>query len=90
MNIYDAIKVLGITDLEKITEEDVKKAYRKASKKYHPDHNPSGEEMMKLVNEAHSALESARKSRFSIEEIRFKYGSQRVENQQPYALKARA
>ena len=60
MNIYDAIKILGITDLEEITQEDVKKAYRKASKKYHPDCNPSGDEMMKLVNEANSVLEDAR------------------------------
>ena len=60
MNIYDAIKILGITDLEEISQEDVKKAYRKASKKYHPDCNPSGDEMMKLVNEAHSVLEEAR------------------------------
>ncbi len=60
MNIYDAIKILGITDLEEITQEDVKKAYREASKKYHPDCNPSGNEMMKLVNEANSVLEDAR------------------------------
>ncbi len=60
MNIYDAIKILGITDLEEITQEDVKKAYRQASRKYHPDCNPSGDEMMKLVNEANSVLENAR------------------------------
>ncbi len=169
MNIYDAIKVLGITDLPEITEDDVKKAYRKASRKYHPDHNPSGEEMMKLVNEANSVLVDARypisinaddnydygseinsalnainnlqglsievcgawvwvsgetkvhkdilksqgflfsgnkkmwyfrpkskkhffrgKSKFSIDEIRDKYGSQRVKNQKSYALKAHA
>ena len=169
MNIYDAIKILGITDLEEITKEDVKKAYRKASRKYHPDCNPSGDEMMKLVNEANSVLIDARypisvnsndnydygseinsalnainslqglfievcgawvwvgggtkvhkdllksqgflfsgnkkmwyfrpkskkhffrgKSQFSIEEIRDKYGSQRVKNQKPYALKAHA
>lgn len=58
MNIYDAIKVLGIELLE-ISAEDVKSYYRKASKKYHPDHNASGEEMMKLVNEAHSVLQNA-------------------------------
>ena len=60
MNIYDAIKILGITDLEEINQEDVKKAYRQASKKYHPDCNPSGNEMMKLVNEANFVLEDAR------------------------------
>ncbi len=60
MNIYDAIKILGIIDLPEITKDDVKKAYRKASRNYHPDHNPSGEEMMKLVNEANSVLADAR------------------------------
>lgn len=169
MNVYDAIKVLGITDLKEVTKEDVKKAYRRASKKYHPDCNPSGEEMMKLTNEAHAALEKANypisinirsaydygseinealnaikafqgllievcgawvwvsgetrthkdilkakgflfsgnkkmwyfrpqsqkrfwrgKSQSSIDEIRTKYGSQRIRNRQPYALEAHA
>ena len=59
MNIYDAIKVLGISSKE-ITKEDVTVAYRQASKKYHPDLNPSGEEMMKLINSANEALKGAR------------------------------
>ena len=59
MNVYDAVKVLGIEETN-ITKEDVKAFYRKASKKYHPDHNPSGEEMMKLINEAYSSLQDAK------------------------------
>jgi DnaJ-class molecular chaperone len=54
MNIYDAAKVLGITG--DITPEDVKAAYRAACKKYHPDVNPAGDEMMKLVNAAYDVL----------------------------------
>ncbi len=38
------------------TLEAVKSAYRKAAFKYHPDHNPNGLEMMKLINEAFEML----------------------------------
>lgn len=54
LNIYDAAKVLGLTG--NITPEITKKAYREACKKYHPDINPAGEEMMKVVNDAYDAL----------------------------------
>jgi hypothetical protein len=54
MNIYDAAKVLGITG--DITPEDVKAAYRAACKKYHPDVNPVGDDMMKLINAAYAVL----------------------------------
>ncbi len=55
MNKYDALKILGVTETN-ITEEIVKLAYRKASLKFHPDRNPAGHEMMKLVNEAKDCL----------------------------------
>jgi curved DNA-binding protein CbpA len=58
MNIYDALKVLGVTE-SPVTEEIVKAAYRQASLKFHPDRNPAGIEMMKLVNEAKEALKDA-------------------------------
>ena len=54
MNIYDAAKILGLDG--DITPEQTKEAYREACKKYHPDVNPVGEEMMKIVNEAYSVL----------------------------------
>lgn len=54
MNIYDAAKVLGLTG--DIAPEDVKRAYREASKKYHPDINPAGEDMMKIINQAFDAI----------------------------------
>lgn len=48
---------LGILDLPtQCTFEDIKKAYRIACSKYHPDRNPAGLEMMKLVNAAYQAL----------------------------------
>ncbi len=54
MKISDAANILGLTG--DITHEIVKKAYRVAVKKYHPDVNPAGEEMMKIINDAYSVL----------------------------------
>ncbi|MBY0315666.1 MAG: J domain-containing protein [Bdellovibrionales bacterium] len=58
MNTYDALKVLGVTE-SPVTEEVVKTAYHKACFKFHPDRNPAGAEMMKLVNEARESLKVA-------------------------------
>ncbi|MAE51587.1 MAG: molecular chaperone DnaJ [Micavibrio sp.] len=54
MNIKDAAKILGLSG--DITPELAKTAYRAACKKYHPDINPAGEDMMKVINEAFDAL----------------------------------
>ena len=56
----DPYKVLGIE--RNATEEEIKKAYRTLSKKYHPDaniNNPNkekAEEMFKLVQEAYQQI----------------------------------
>lgn len=55
MNINEALNVLGI-DNHSITKEELKKAYKRAAQKYHPDRNPQGENMMKVVNEAYDFL----------------------------------
>lgn len=54
MNIYDAAKILGLSG--DVTPQEAKTAYRASCKKYHPDVNPVGEEMMKVINEAYEAL----------------------------------
>ena len=54
MTPQDAAKILGLDG--KITKADVKKAYRATALKYHPDKNPAGAEMMKLVNAAFDVL----------------------------------
>jgi hypothetical protein len=54
MKIQDALNILGIKPNS--TESVIKAAYREACKKFHPDVNPAGIEMMKTVNEAYEAL----------------------------------
>jgi hypothetical protein len=57
MNNNDALSILNVTG--EYTPELIKTAYRKACSKYHPDRNPAGLEMMKLVNQAYEALKEA-------------------------------
>jgi hypothetical protein len=57
MNNNDALSILNVTG--EYTPEIIKTAYRKACSKYHPDRNPAGLEMMKLVNQAYEALKEA-------------------------------
>lgn len=56
MNQYDALKVLGLSG--QVTHEMIKKAYKKACSQFHPDRNPAGLEMMKMVNVAYETLKS--------------------------------
>ena len=54
MDIRDAYKILELSGI--VSAEEIKKAYRRACMKYHPDRNPSGEHMMKLINAAYDVL----------------------------------
>jgi curved DNA-binding protein CbpA len=54
MKINDALAILGLSG--EYNPEIIKKAYRKACSQYHPDRNPAGLEMMKLVNQAYDEL----------------------------------
>lgn len=62
MEYIDYYKVLGIT--KNATEKDIKKAYRKLARKYHPDVNPNdsgAEQKFKKVNEANEVLGDPKK-----------------------------
>lgn len=54
MNFQDAAKILNLSG--DITPTEVKRAYREACSKYHPDRNIGGEEMMKAANLAYEVL----------------------------------
>ena len=54
MKLTDAAQILELSG--QVSPEDVKRAYRSAAMKYHPDRNPAGAEMMKIVNAAYDVL----------------------------------
>lgn len=62
MASQDYYKVLGVS--EGASPDEIKKAYRKLAKQYHPDanpDNPQAAERFKQVSEAHSVLSDAEK-----------------------------
>lgn len=62
MEYKDYYKILGVN--RKASEEDIRKAYRKLAKQYHPDYNPNNkqaEERFKEINEAYEVLSDAKK-----------------------------
>lgn len=57
MKVADALSILGLGNRTNLTLEEVKRAYRQACSKYHPDRNPAGAEIMKMVNPAWEYLQ---------------------------------
>src|SRR3954449_1504337 len=55
-NGTDYYKVLGVD--KKASQEEIKKAYRKLARKYHPDANkePGAEDRFKQISEAYDTL----------------------------------
>lgn len=56
MKINDALNVLNIS--EATTQAEIKKAYKAASIRFHPDRNPAGAQMMVAINAAYDALKN--------------------------------
>ncbi len=50
----DFYSILGVN--EKASQEEIKKAYRKLSKQFHPDVNPEGAERFKEIAEAYDTI----------------------------------
>src|SRR5579864_992482 len=65
MNYKDYYKILGIP--KNTPEKDIKSAYRKAARKWHPDANPTNqkeaEEKFKDIQEAYEVLSDPEKRR---------------------------
>jgi curved DNA-binding protein len=62
MDYKDYYKILGVE--RKASEDDIRKAYRKLAKQYHPDYNPNdkqAEERFKEINEAYEVLSDSKK-----------------------------
>jgi curved DNA-binding protein len=67
MAFIDYYKILGLS--KNATDKEIKKAYRKLARKYHPDLNPNdkiAEKKFKEINEANEVLSHAENKKNTI------------------------
>ena len=56
MSVPEAYKILNLNPSQKVTKEDVNKAYIKIQKKIHPDISPETSRLSSIVNEAKESI----------------------------------
>ena len=56
MSVPEAYKILNLNPSQKLTKQDVNKAYIKIQKKIHPDISPETSRLSSIVNEARDIL----------------------------------
>lgn len=54
MNKIQALQLLGLEGT--VTKADIKLAYKRKAKQYHPDRNPAGTEIMQMINVAYDLI----------------------------------
>lgn len=78
MNIQQALNIFNLSG--ELIEQDIKKAYKQAALKFHPDRNPVGADMMKAVNAAFDFLmqniDRINECQCSDESARYNYGEE--------------
>ena len=82
--MIDYYKTLGIS--KDATQDDIKKAYRKLARKYHPDMNPNdktAEQKFKEINEANEVLSNPEnRTKYDKYGEHWQYGEQYEQAQQ--------
>lgn len=80
--IENYYRILGLDNFASVDE--VKKAYRLLAKKYHPDRDPSKEDIFKRVNEANSILSDASKKELYDDKLKYSLNPSTTQQHQTF------
>jgi len=74
MKTNEALIILGLNG--QINSKDIKLAYKRKAAEYHPDRNPAGEEMMKIINSAYDVVKGIDTFSIDVDEVITSYPSE--------------